>query len=224
MSVDQRLRAIVDDFDLVNKAPLFRLAVLTGQVGQVSRSLYHAPDVNPDAKPLPDGEDDPLSDLAIQTALFITARGRSFEEMLARGEARLKERVYSKTRMVDSGQSVMAVPGVGSGTLIVIRDERDIPRIAAIAAVHRPCIVALKDAYMWEKAAATILAAGPEYVVGLVLRDAGLTSHPVTVAREHCIPTLTRLSDAEWAEVERLEGIGEKVQLGPNPVVWRFVP
>lgn len=195
--LDDRIRRL--EAGMENHDPLFRMAILTGQVGQMARILYHDQRIFPASKPIPGDEQEAAGDLLIQTLLYISNRGLSIERALEIGLGRMEEKVYSATSMVGAGTAVFAAPGFVEGTLLRWRKS---PSTAGILVNHpeRKFVIAIAEAYEFEEAAAYLSGIG-----GFIFRDAGLTSHPATISREHRIPMLTKLSPEEWKAVEEAE-------------------
>jgi hypothetical protein len=203
MTLDSEIQAILDELSTVSSwqlEPHFRMVVFNGQLGPLSRFLTHDQKIHGYASPIPGSEQEAAADFLIQAMLYLRARGLSIDQALADGKARMSEHVFAKKPVV---KQQMVVPGEARGVLRIWGKNPIAP------SPPRSVVVALPEPYQWEEAVHRL----PE-IGGVILRNAGALSHPVTICRELNIPCWIITDDPEWNRILNLEWCQVHVSVG----------
>lgn len=189
----------------------YRAMIFAAQIGDLFKALTHDPAINPQARPVGD-ELSFAGDTLIQLLIYLRARGFSLRDAYSRGLERMREQVWRRNPLSNSapGQTVLvelppgvlatgetAVPGKASGRLVVIRPgwaSGKVTRTLRDLGKEGGLIVAMEDypPDVWDSVRNNF-----EWVRGLVLRNAGTTSHPANVCRDQRKPCMINVQGFE---------------------------
>jgi len=189
------------------KDALFRSAILTTQIGQLSHYLTHDRAINPGARSVGSRADEEaqMGDCIVQLMIYSISRGFNIVDIYSIGIRRMGEAVWRskqpeipirELRPEEIGYGVSASIGDVTGKVALIKSIEDAGKIS-----EGPCIIAMPEYQkaIWEEVVARI-----ENVKGLIAGTGSPNSHPAIVCRElkkPCIvgakETVARLKDNE---------------------------
>lgn len=198
--------------------PHIRLAVLTGQLGQMARQLTHDQVLHPHALALPEKETEAAADLLIQTLLYFANRKLSVIDAYELGEQRMRERVFAKTQDTLFRETIFG--GEVKALLLVLneKDIEDLRMVIKTAKDYAPNlafpVIAMRNSYMW-----TQIADLQSFIGGLIFGSGGTTSHPAIRAREDKIPSIITSDPIEWDLINKLDGQHVHFDTEKNPCV-----